>query len=214
MTTKKTTNKKPAMKDIWETLSKINVNEYLQKKGDFDYLPWADAWAIMMEHYPEASFQNHYNENGYPCFYDPQGRGMVRVSVTICGLTHTEDYMITNWGNTVIKDPSPSEVNNCLKRALAKCMAYFGLASYLYNSEDMADPAPSEDDAADEPVEFKPATDEQITIIKAQIVFSDNDNLEEQLVRWAGLNKGDSIEDISYDMAEKLVEKYNEKTAK
>ena len=137
--------KTPTKKDIWETLSVVNVNEYLQKKGDYDYIPWADAWKIMMEHYPDASFQNHYNEDGYPCFYDPQGRGMVRVSVTVCGFTHTEDYMITNWGNTVIKDPSPSEVNNCLKRALPKCMAYFGLASYLYNSEDMADPAPTEE---------------------------------------------------------------------
>ena len=68
-----------------------------------------------------------------------------------------------------------------------------------------------EDDAADEPVEFEPATEEQITIIKAEIAFSDNDKLEEQLVKWAGLKKGDSIENISFEKAEQLVDKYNAK---
>jgi hypothetical protein len=207
MTTKKTTKKKlPTMKDIWETLSKINVNEYLQKKGDFDYLPWGDAWAIMMEHYPDTTFENHLNDNGYPCFCDPQGRGMVRVTVTVCGHSHTEDYMVTNYSNKVIQDPDPSQVNNCLKRALVKCLAYFGLGSYLYNQLDML-----ESSATDEPVEFKPATHEQITIIKAEIAFSDNDKLEEQLVKWAGLKKGDNIEDISFEKATQLVEKYSAK---
>ena len=204
MTTKKTATKKlPTMKDIWETLSKINVNEYLQKKGDFDYLPWGDAWAIMMEHYPDTTFENHLNDNGYPCFYDPQGRGMVRVTVTVCGHSQTEDYMVTNYSNKVIQDPDPSQVNNCLKRALVKCLAYFGLGSYLYNQLDMLE----EDAAADEPVEHKPATREQIMTIQAHIAFSDEDNLEKKTCKWAACDK---IEDISFDKAQELVEKYSE----
>jgi len=160
----------------------------------------------MMEHYPDTTFENHLNDNGYPCFCDPQGRGMVRVTVTVCGHSHTEDYMVTNYSNKVIQDPDPGQVNNCLKRALVKCLAYFGLGSYLYNQLDML-----ESSATDEPVEFKPATHEQITIIKAEIAFSDNDKLEEQLVKWAGLKKGDNIEDISFEKATQLVEKYSAK---
>ena len=33
MTTR--TTKKTTKKEIWDTLSKVNVNEYLQQKGDF-----------------------------------------------------------------------------------------------------------------------------------------------------------------------------------
>ena len=142
MTTR--TTKKTTKKEIWDTLSKVNVNPHLKQKGDFPYLPWADAWKIMMEHYPDVTFENEYNDDGYPVFYDPQGRGMVRVSVMVCGYVHTEDYMITNWSNQVVPEPNPSLVNQCLKRAMVKCMAYFGLAAYLYNSEDMTDECPEE----------------------------------------------------------------------
>jgi len=139
-TVKKTSaSKPPTKKEIWETLSKVNVNKYLVKKGKFDYLPWGDAWHMLMFHYPDASFKNHLNKDDYPCFYDPQGRGMVRVTVAIGGFEHSEDYMVTNYSNKVIQNPDPAQVNNCLKRALVKCMAYFGLGSYLYNQEDMTE---------------------------------------------------------------------------
>lgn len=201
MTTKKTATKKlPTFGEIWNCLSKVNVNKYLQKKGKFDYLPWGDAWAIMMEHYPNTTFENHLNDNGYPAFYDPKGRAMVRVTVTVCGYSHTEDYMVTNYSNQVIDDPDPSQINNCLKRALVKCLAYFGLGSYLYNQIDMLE--------EDESVEFVALTPEQLTIIQAEIAFSNNKNLEKDLVKWA---ECDTIEEMSFELAAKLVEKYSVK---
>ncbi len=210
MTTKKTAAKKVAKiqkKDIWDTLSKIGVNEHLQKKGDFDYLPWGDAWAIMMSHFPDTTFVNHLNDFGYPCFYDPQGRGMVRVTVTVCDFSHTEDYMVTDYSNRVIDDPDPSQVNNCLKRCLVKCLAYFGLGSYLYNNMDMLE------EASDKSVEFKLATHEQIARIGAEIAFSDNKKLEEQLIKWADCKDG-KLENMSFEKATQLVEKYSAKQSR
>ena len=41
------------MSDVFKKLSAVNVNTNKELKGKFDYLPWTDAWTILMEHYPE-----------------------------------------------------------------------------------------------------------------------------------------------------------------
>jgi len=131
------TTTKPKLKSVWQTLSAINCNEHTSKKGQFTYLSWTWAWSILMEHYPEASFVNHYTDTGYPCFLDVDGNAMVRVSVTIEGVTRTEDFAITDNRNNSIKDPSSSDVNTALKRCMVKCLAYFGLGHYIYAGEDL-----------------------------------------------------------------------------
>ena len=44
-------------KEIWETLSKVNVNEQTEEKGGLTYLSWAWAWDTLMKHYPEAEYE-------------------------------------------------------------------------------------------------------------------------------------------------------------
>ena len=126
---------KPTKGAIWDTLSRIDVGEHLQMRGDFPYLPWATAWDIMMEHYPNIQFYNHLNEAGYPAFFDAGNRAMVRVTVIVEGIEVTEDYMVTNYRNNAIENPDPSDINDALKRAFVKACAYFGLGQYLYRGE-------------------------------------------------------------------------------
>ena len=134
MTAKKTTKKKE--KTIWQVLSIINVNEWTEKKGRFSYLSWAHAWRILMENFPEATFHNHLNQDGYPIFQDKNGYAMVRVTVTIGSQSHTEDFMVTDNYNKAIKNPDSHAINTALKRCLVKSMAYFGLGHYIYAGED------------------------------------------------------------------------------
>lgn len=122
-------------KDVWDKLSRIDVGEFLQMRGDFPYLPWATAWDIMMENYPSIKFRNHLNEAGYPAFFDAGNRAMVRVTVIVEGIEVTEDYMVTDYRNNAIESPDPSDINDALKRAFVKCCAYFGLGQYLYRGE-------------------------------------------------------------------------------
>jgi hypothetical protein len=133
-TKKKTTTKKKELTfgEVWETLNAINVDDQLDKKGKFPFLPWHKAWAIMMEHYPQATFKNHKNDMEYPCFFDPSGFGMVTVTVSIDGLERTEDYAVTDSNYNAVQNPDPDDVNFNLKRCLVKCMAYFGLGQYVY----------------------------------------------------------------------------------
>ena len=122
-------------KQIWDTLSAIDVGEHLEMRGDYPYLPWATAKSIMMEHFPEFWHKNHLNEKEYPAFYDHQERAMVRVTVYIGEFDETEDYMVTDNKNNAIENPDPSDINDALKRAFVKSCASFGLGEYLYRGE-------------------------------------------------------------------------------
>tara|TARA_R100000808_G_scaffold13997_1_gene33447 strand:- start:531 stop:1154 length:624 start_codon:yes stop_codon:yes gene_type:complete len=137
MTKKKTTTTKAKTKSTWEVLSKIDCSEHVEKKGRFSYLSWAWAWGILMEHYPNATFDNHLNSDGYPCFFDANGNAMVRVTLCIDEVCHCEDFPVLNHQNKSIKNPDSFAVNTALKRCLVKCMAYFGLGHYIYAGEDL-----------------------------------------------------------------------------
>ena len=182
MATKKTPTKK-ANKTVWQTLSAINCNEHVKKKGQFKYLSWTWAWAILMEHYPSASFENHYNDDGYPCFLDHSGNAMVRVSVTIEGVTRTEDFAVTDNRNNSIKEPSSSDVNTALKRCMVKCLAYSGLGHYIYSGEDL----PQGEDKP-EPTIVR-ASAEQVERIRAILVSSNDEGAEERTLAWAGVKE-------------------------
>jgi hypothetical protein len=137
MSTKKKTATKKKPEPLWETLSQIDCSEHIEKKGGFNYLSWAWAWGILMEHCPEACFENHLNEDRYPCFFDSNGNAMVRVTLTVGEQSHTEDYPVLNYKNQAIKEPDAFAVNTALKRCLVKSMAYFGLGHYIYAGEDL-----------------------------------------------------------------------------
>ena len=137
MTTKKKTTTKAEPKSLWQTLSQVDCSAHIQKKGGFNYLSWAWAWGVLMEHSPEATFENHLNQDGYPCFFDSNGNAMVRVTLCIAEKCHTEDFPVLNYKNQAIKDPDSFAVNTALKRCLVKAMAYFGLGHYIYAGEDL-----------------------------------------------------------------------------
>ena len=163
MTAKKTTAKKKP-KSIWQTLSVINVNEYTEDKGSGNfkatYLSWSWAWGILMEHYPDATFENHLNQDGYPCFFDHNRNAMVRVTLCIGEKCHTEDFPVLNYKNQSIKDPDSFAVNTALKRCLVKAMAYFGLGHYIYCGESVA---PQEEEEFDRL--------HAIAIVQAHIIY-------------------------------------------
>ena len=39
-------------KEVWQTLSAVDVSDHIEKKGKLSYLSWAWAYGIMMETLP------------------------------------------------------------------------------------------------------------------------------------------------------------------
>ena len=200
MTEKKTTKKKPKPKTIWETLSRIDCSDHVEKKGGFNYLSWAWAWGMLMEHYPDATFENHLNEVGYPCFLDQEGNAMVCVSLSILGKTHTEHLPVLDYRNKPISHPDSFSVNTALKRCLVKAMAYFGLGHYIYAGEDL----PSDCDGKQESLQRK----SMLALITAYIKFDASIGWEDKIKKHFDV-KG--FEDLTDKQLKQLTDKLNNK---
>ena len=87
MAAKKTTSQLIAP-SMWARLSQIDCSEHVEKKGNFNYLSWAWAWATLKEHCPGATFEKHWFTMGDPPYslpyaMDKQGNAYVKVTVTV-----------------------------------------------------------------------------------------------------------------------------------
>jgi len=121
---------------VWEVLSKIDVSEHTEKKGNLTYLSWAWAWGTLKEHYPNASFRKHFFDD-LPYTMDDQGYAYVSVAVTVEGNEIIETLPVMNNRNVSIKSPNSFDINSSLQRCLTKAIAYHGLGHYIYAGEDL-----------------------------------------------------------------------------
>ena len=125
------------MQEIWNKLSKIDVKKYKKKRGQFDYLAWNGAISIMMEEYPDITYDFlHYTDsNGMVKDYivAPDGSCSVECVVTINEITKKMFLAVTDYNNKAIKNPSCVDIANTKMRCLTKCIATgFGLGWYIY----------------------------------------------------------------------------------
>ncbi len=143
-------------RNVWQTLSAINVNEHTNKKGQFTYLSWNWAWATVMEAYPDSSY----------AFRDStrheDGSLEVWCEVTIEGVIREMWLAVTDHRNQPIKNPSCDHVANARMRCLVKAIAMHGLGFYIYAGEGL----PME-------VYEPPFTDEQQEIFDSLIATDD-----------------------------------------
>lgn len=126
--------------EIWKTLSAINVNENIEKKGNLSYLSWTWAWSTLMEHYPDSyyHFEDHKLDNG-------------TVEVTCILTIHKDKESVSRsmWlpvmdhKNAAIVNPSSRMVSDAKMRCLCKACAIMGLGLYVYAGEDL--PAPEKE---------------------------------------------------------------------
>ncbi len=132
---------------IFATLNDINVNEFKEKKGNYDYLSWSDALQLILDKYPDTTWETH--EFDHPAEVKDYGGWIkapymktmagcfVKVSVTIDGITRTEIHAVMDNFNKAVKTPTATQINNSIKRCLVKCFALFGLGLYIYRGEDL-----------------------------------------------------------------------------
>lgn len=132
---------KNSAKSVWETLSAIDVSNHIEKKGNFSYVSWAWAWALVKQNYPTATFEKHTftdNQNNIlPFMRDSLTYTYVSCSVTIEGITQSEIYPVLGNRNEPLKAATSFQVNTAHQRCLVKCLAYHGLGTSVYAGEDL-----------------------------------------------------------------------------
>ena len=123
----------------WKQLKSVEIKDMIEKKGKYSYISWAMAWSALCDIYPDATFEKHCNEQGFPVFKDEQGWCFTKVTVTVKGKSVTEMLPVLNNYNKPIKNPDSMDVNTSLQRCLAKAVALHGLGVHVYSGEDIAE---------------------------------------------------------------------------
>ena len=126
-------------RDVWDTLSQVNVNEHTEEKMGLTYLSWAWAWGTLMEHYPEATFVfTEFDGQSHRTLAD--GSAEVECTVTIPnatpnGLSRTMWLPVMDNRNNAVRNPNARQVSDIKMRCLTKCLALLGLGHYIYGGE-------------------------------------------------------------------------------
>ena len=141
---------------VFETLFKVNVNEFTEVKSTggttLTYLSWANAWAEVKKRFEDAS-DEIVKFDGLPYVFDPKTGYMVYTTVTIAGLTHEMWLPVMDGNNKAMLDhpyevktkyktytvqaATMFDINKTVMRCLTKNLAMFGLGLYIYAGEDL-----------------------------------------------------------------------------
>jgi hypothetical protein len=133
--------------NYFATLNKINVNEHIEKKGQFSYLSWPYAVTQLRLADPTASWEIRRFE-GLPYLKTETGY-FVEVAVTVQGVTLSQIHPVLDAKNRPIFEPTAFDINTSIQRCLVKAIALHGLGLYIYAGEDLpeTDKAPQQPDA-------------------------------------------------------------------
>ena len=136
-------------------LSKINVNEHVERKGQFSYLSWPFAVSQLRQFDPTATWRVE-RFDGLP-YLNTEAGCFVEVSVCVKGISLSQIHPVLDSKNRPILAPTAFDINTSIQRCLTKSIALHGLGLYLYSGEDLP-LASDEPKTEDKPVvpELKP----------------------------------------------------------
>jgi DNA-directed RNA polymerase subunit RPC12/RpoP len=91
------------IREKFQELYSLNVNEYVEKKNDLSYLSWSYAWAEFKKIYPDATYEIKKDDQGR-CYFGDENIGyMVYTSVSAGGLTYEMWLPVMDGANKAMK---------------------------------------------------------------------------------------------------------------
>lgn len=151
--------------NIYNELSQISVEKYIEKKLNFSYLSWADCLDIIYKKFNdnEVQYYIHPNPNRdmLPIFGDGNIGYFVKTTVTIKDISKDMTLPVLDMVNNPMKDEAYTylvydkykkttvekrvekinsfEINKTIMRCIVKNFAVFGLGICLYKGDDLTD---------------------------------------------------------------------------
>lgn len=125
--------------EVFKELRKKNVKKHIQKKGKQDYIPWAIAWTMLKEEFPNAQrivYENPINGLNY---FDDGRTAYVKVGIIVQGLEETDYLPVMDFRNKSIplEKITSMDVNKTIQRSTVKAIALHGLGLELWAGEDI-----------------------------------------------------------------------------
>ncbi len=180
--------------DIFKKLREINIAPFVKQKqnGKMNYLSWAVAWRLVIELFPDSTYELIEFTDEMPCKVTPFGI-FVKTTVTIGGLARSmtlpvldgankslkleassykaKDYQTKKMVDKPIEAVTAFDVNKAQMRCLVKNLAVFGLGLDLYIGMDL--PADlqleqHEEEKQDNKVENKAVTGKDVAQLAQQ----------------------------------------------
>ena len=128
-------SKKVSYKQVWDTLRSLDISDKIVAKMGLDYLGWADAWAILMENFPQATYV--FDE---PTFYGMEGKRTCEVTCTIYIGELERSWSLPVMTNSMpmksIEEASSRDISDAKARVFVKTMAMYGLGLSLWEKKD------------------------------------------------------------------------------
>ena len=154
--------KKLTYKDVWETLSKVDVSKHTEEKMKLTYLSWSRMWMLLCQEYPQAQYE-FVDFDGVPYKTLPDGTTEVVTRITIDDLVREMRLPVMDYKTNPIVNPHARQVNDNAMRCLVKCVAMFGLGISVFTG--MADDT-LPDEATDKQPEGKKAPPKKVEPVK------------------------------------------------
>ena len=124
---------------VFATLSNISVKDKIERKGNLDYLSWANAWALLKANYPDTQrivYESSFTGLNY---FTDGTTAYVKVGVIVNGWEHIDYLPIMDFRNNAIPVAkiTSMDVNKAIQRSTAKAIAMHGLGLSLWTGEDI-----------------------------------------------------------------------------
>ena len=129
------------MKETYKKLASVSIKGKTERKGNLDYLSWANAWNLLKLEYPNSQRNVYESEHTGLNYFTDGKTGYVKVGIDVEGIEHIDYLPIMDFRNkSVMVDKITSfDVNKTIQRATAKAIAMHGLGLSLWAGEDLVD---------------------------------------------------------------------------
>tara|TARA_R100000935_G_scaffold58725_1_gene97313 strand:- start:3060 stop:3665 length:606 start_codon:yes stop_codon:yes gene_type:complete len=125
--------------NIFKELASISVKDKVEKKGNFNYLSWANAWSMLKLKHPQAQrIVYECAETGLNFFTDGK-TAYVKVGILVNEMEHIDYLPVMDFRNKSIslEKITSMDVNTTIQRSTAKAIAMHGLGLSLWIGEDI-----------------------------------------------------------------------------
>ena len=117
-----------AAKSIYQKLTEISIKSKVERKGNLDYLSWANAWDMLKKEHPTAQRKVYESEHTGLNYFTDGKTAYVKVGITIGDMEHIDYLPVMDYRNNSISldKVTSTDVNKTIQRSTAKlslCMA-------------------------------------------------------------------------------------------
>ena len=139
-------NKKLTYGEVWKKLRAIDTKPIQYQKSNLDYIGWADAWACLMDHYPESTYEFLSPTWYFDAAEDKTCKVNCKVTKGDLSREFSLPVMTSMMPMKSIQNPSSRDITDAEARCLVKVLAMFGLGLHLWEKGNKALPKVNADE--------------------------------------------------------------------